>query len=619
MPASRINVSPQEIDFAERILLNCGHKFDAERTNFIKNCNTLDLQAVAGSGKTTALLAKLLILDKALPFSDNSGILVISHTNAAIEEIKERISRHSHQITKYPNYIGTIQSFVDQFLAIPYYSIKYKKKCLRIDDEIYRENHFIPQGAHNWLSNRSDSEKIICGSRLINDDTLTYIPSKDIFPLTDKSKPTYQAILRMKQQVREKGLLCFDEAYILAFEYLNHFPHLISLLQRRFSYVFVDEMQDMDATQYEILERIFFDNGRSASIFQRIGDKNQAIYGGGDALESNWEDRPTVLTLKGSFRLTQLNANVAKYFTLYPIEIEGRRTKADGSQITIKPHVLIFTNDSILKVIPKYAELIKKLMESGQISDNPPYVFKAVGWIKKTKSDDKLGICDYYPEFSIEEHIPKIDHPSLESYLPSTTEQTTLATIRKNILNSFLKVLRIENITTRSNQYFTKRKLIHLLREENPTLYNEMNLKIYQWSIGMIRGNNKDDILSEIRAFIPQLLSLFGKCINLSNTFINSNSKAEISASSENRPLKSLNTYKHDNVEIEITTVHSAKGQTHTATLYLETSYQGRYESELLNNCFTCKAHNFQLVKIKMFIKKSLLKLLMWVYQGRLT
>ena len=36
----------------------------------------------------------------------------------------------------------------------------------------------------------------------------------------------------------------------------------------------------------------------------------------------------------------------------------------------------------------------------------------------------------------------------------------------------------------------------------------------------------------------------------------------------------------NDDVEIEVATVHSVKGETHVATLYMETSYKGKYESQ---------------------------------------
>mgnify|MGYP006331805363 CR=1 FL=1 len=58
----QIEITDKEIDYAEQILLPKDCHFDIERRNFIKDLSTLDLQAVPGSGKTTALLAKLLIL-----------------------------------------------------------------------------------------------------------------------------------------------------------------------------------------------------------------------------------------------------------------------------------------------------------------------------------------------------------------------------------------------------------------------------------------------------------------------------------------------------------------------------------------------------------------------------
>jgi superfamily I DNA/RNA helicase len=134
-----INISDEEIQYAERKLLPTGKTFDDERRIFIRNFNTIDLQAVPGSGKTTALLAKLLILERKLPFEDGSGILVLSHTNAAIDEIKVKIQKHCPKLFSYPNFIGTIQSFADEFLAVPYYVQKFNKKPNRIDHEIYNE------------------------------------------------------------------------------------------------------------------------------------------------------------------------------------------------------------------------------------------------------------------------------------------------------------------------------------------------------------------------------------------------------------------------------------------------------------------------------------------------
>src|SRR5690606_4087326 len=87
----------------------------------------------------TALLAKLIIIERKLPFVDGSGVLVISHTNAAIDEIKEKIQKYCPKLFSYPNFVGTMQSFVDAFLAIPFYNLGFKKKLNWIDTERYQE------------------------------------------------------------------------------------------------------------------------------------------------------------------------------------------------------------------------------------------------------------------------------------------------------------------------------------------------------------------------------------------------------------------------------------------------------------------------------------------------
>jgi len=120
---------------AERLLLPEGCTFDDERRNFIKNLSTLDLIAVPGSGKTTALQAKLCCLENFMPMEQ--GVLVLAHTNVAVEEIKKNLLQSCPKLFEYPNFVGTIQDFVDTYLAIPYYQNKCGHSITRIDDDLY--------------------------------------------------------------------------------------------------------------------------------------------------------------------------------------------------------------------------------------------------------------------------------------------------------------------------------------------------------------------------------------------------------------------------------------------------------------------------------------------------
>ena len=71
MLAMKFEIDDKHIKEAENIFIG-GKLFDEERVNFIKNLETCDLLAVPGSGKTTALIAKLYCLAQKMPFEDGA-------------------------------------------------------------------------------------------------------------------------------------------------------------------------------------------------------------------------------------------------------------------------------------------------------------------------------------------------------------------------------------------------------------------------------------------------------------------------------------------------------------------------------------------------------------------
>ena len=98
-----------------------GITFDESRKEAIKNIETADIIACAGSGKTTMMCAKIDILTKKQPFNNNKGIAVLSLTNVAIEQIRSKLGK-KHEIFRYPNYCETIQKFVTTFVLNSWYN-----------------------------------------------------------------------------------------------------------------------------------------------------------------------------------------------------------------------------------------------------------------------------------------------------------------------------------------------------------------------------------------------------------------------------------------------------------------------------------------------------------------
>ena len=122
-----LKITDSDIKRAEALFFNGKGSFQdemCERHAFIKCIDkSIDVEACPGSGKTTCLLAKLYLLSEKMPFENGRGICVLTHTNVAINEIKNKLGAKPDRLFQYPNFFGTIQSFVDKYLAIPYYAI----------------------------------------------------------------------------------------------------------------------------------------------------------------------------------------------------------------------------------------------------------------------------------------------------------------------------------------------------------------------------------------------------------------------------------------------------------------------------------------------------------------
>jgi DNA helicase II / ATP-dependent DNA helicase PcrA len=620
-------ITSAEIEYAETILFGRISVFNGERRTYIEELDSCDLQAVPGSGKTTALLGKLLILERHLPFDDHRGILVISHTNAAIDEIKEKIGKHCPKLFNAPNFVGTIQSFVDRFLAVPYYVQLHKRKPSRIDDEIYLErttkmldkwfagfSRIEQNNAKFFLRSNDNGIQIrITPGNLDDELTKGYLGNpinvqrpRNRNDWTPAEKERIKAwVWQFKKQVFQDGYLCFDDAYYLANKYLRQFPGIISILRKRFRYIFVDEMQDMAGHQYQLLEDIF--GNAPDSTYQRIGDKNQAIYSGKSVQNTQWIDRITVHRITGSHRLSPLNAAIVQRFALHPIPVTGLRTNADTTPIPIKPHLLIYNDANILQVVPTFADLIRQYRIAGQIPLDCKHPFKAVCWTTQ-EEPQKIRIKNFYPFFDKGNVTPRVNYECLESYLYVFPQGRTIRSIYKNVLNALLRVLRVEGVVDAHGRYFTKTSLLDSLMTSHPVEYDVLRLHLYTWCRDLLCGREQA-VLQNIRSFIPQLLALFGKVVAESLNF--NTTQFKLLAAGNAGAVSTSNIFSSLGIDVEVTTIHSTKGQTHTATLYLESYYQrsvqnaGNYESErlacfLLNQPRPANIHEYVQQSLKM-------------------
>ncbi len=301
-------------------------KFDQFRQDFLRATTTLDVSACPGSGKTTLVVAKLAILARKWPHR-TKGICVLSHTNAAREEIQRRLRGTvvGQQLLSYPHFVDTIHSFVNRFLALPWLNSN-GFPAATVDDDVtsaYRRRALT--NSDYWKVEGYLRKKHSGFDRIrLKDRNLNIGLDDQSFP-ADPSAATHQIAKRAVKASSEAGYFCYDEMFIWAKALLNDCPGVATLLQNRFPLVVVDEMQDTSELQAGILEAVFPQKGSQVAL-QRVGDPNQAIFDearAGAAAPGAYPDVSTCLKIPNSFRFGPAIASLASPFAVDAAGADG--------------------------------------------------------------------------------------------------------------------------------------------------------------------------------------------------------------------------------------------------------------------------------------------------------
>ncbi len=584
-------ISDDDINKAEKIFLKNGQSFDEERRNFIKYIDkSLHLQACPGSGKTTALLAKLYILSEKMPFEKNQGICVLTHTNVAIDIIKSKLGEKANRMFNHPNFFGTIQSFVDKYLAIPAYIKCFGYRPNYIDTEFFYNKmlkYKIKLEKNEWLEkNKGNYDSVVdfVADIDVEFDSLEEKTFNLDFKIKNKQSPTYKTINEIIKEIFDQGYIRFKDAFSLSKLYLNTIQEINNIFSSRFKYVFIDEAQDTSAIQKEIIKNCFNEN----VIIQWIGDVNQGIMND-NYTEAAWEpkndDRYKLKYLSKSHRISQPIADVIKNIAISPYV-----TLCGCDNIPIKPIIIVFDDSTKDKILEKFAELVctkranyngeeKNLYDISLCSGNP---VKAVGWVGKEK-DKGLSIKSYFPNFDKKStNINKIYFPNLFT-MCELSKNISTKVFKNRTISCILEALHLSNVTNPlNNRKFNKTEFLNFINETDKNLLNDLlaNIVIYYTE------RNFQNFSTEI---IKCLNSLE---FNLKNNSINYlqeqtlKDALNIQSTDENNVYKAL--INGNKVSIPIDTVHGIKGETHTATLYLETKY---YDNSIKYFCDELTGH----------------------------
>lgn len=602
-----------EIKRAHNLLLAGKPDFEKDKVDVIKSNESRDIKACPGSGKTTVLLAKLLILSDRMPFEDGSGICVITHTNVAVNEIKSRFGKNADILFSYPNFCGTIQSFVDQFLTIPWYNSFNEKPLVTVDDdransiirkEFYRKDWNEQKKSKSLLHGNPDYKK---ACDLKDWDAVKKMEVEAIlkvyFDFAEQkfyrgyddghviaafnprgSSDLYQILEEVRLKGYKGGILQYQDAYSIALNYLTSLPEVKQSLTERFKYVFLDEAQDSSKLQLDVIDGMF---DRDKTVVQRFGDTYQSLYD--SEKPCAWKPRKA-LPLDCSKRFGDAIAKV-----LRTVCIDDNKSLLGNPDIhSVKPVMIVYEDSS--KVLPKFVELLRtrkvddetvlEIAMRERIADTlHRYNIKAIGHVgdKENEKFTYTSIKQYFPKFENNKvsKYPFKPDMTLNSFLQKDVVEERPLEFRNRLLDAMVAVLERVDVTKDDGRKFVKTTLLDFMETNSPACYHKLKKKLSEWVMGIASSELKINplVFDDVKTFIEtDLLPLFGieTCdVRLVGFLLKEADSFYMAKSTEH----SQNVYKEDDVEIEVATVHSVKGETHAATLYLETMYYA-YESE---------------------------------------
>lgn len=593
-----MNITDIDINEAEKTLLPKDMHFDDERRDFIKDLESCDLLAVPGSGKTTALQAKLFCMSRHLPLDKGQGILVLSHTNNAVNEVKKKLYAECNPLFEEPHFIGTVQDFVDKFLAIPYYEQFYKQKVHVIDGMAYEQEveSFLKASIWNltkgtqYLYQKKSKFSDIRIHRAKDgswkytrgmDEELSFKPVRK-WIREGSEQQMHEGIkadlIKMKKAIMKKGILHYDDCYILADAYISKYPFVKTTLRKRFKYIFIDETQDLKKYQLDLIDSIF---DSAECCIQRIGDKNQTIFNKPNRdIPDQWNIRK-VKYLQNSLRLTESIAKVVNPFAVDNVAgnnsesmftVKGKRQLENGD---IPPYLILFDEYGKNKLLTTFNDLIEKY-ELRSTVDGKKYGFHIIGWSIRRKngmSNNKLRLEDIFPNCAKASEKGQSSYDTLSEFLVFGCREHSMYECKTVIQKALVCLLRKLNVYDSDRKFFSKTRLenkIMLIGEDD---FNDYKLLIYQTSVLLFQKH-------------------YSECHTLLVGFLKG-SFSRIFEISDNNPMLADYCEKEFDTEllnaeipaafpdIEIGSVHSAKGQTHCATMYVETSFKD-YESSHL-------------------------------------
>ena len=254
----------------------------------VVDCNEprIVVKACPGSGKTFSVAARMARLLCENNLSRHQGIAAISFTNTACDVIKKELKEtFGYPNVSYPSFIGTIDSFINTYIFLPYAHLVMGCDCR---PEIVG-TEFNKWDDYDASKRNYDRTKIIDPNYFVdkvsfnqNDEPIPLVPAQEFtfsWSNIKKKNGEYRKevtdIIEAKHIHFVKGKANQADATYFAFSILKKYPSIAQDLVRRFPILIIDEAQDTTELQMAIIDKL---SQCGAESIMLIGDPDQAIF-----------------------------------------------------------------------------------------------------------------------------------------------------------------------------------------------------------------------------------------------------------------------------------------------------------------------------------------------------
>ena len=334
---------------------------DRQKEAVLHGEGPLLILAGAGSGKTRVLTHRIayLIEERGI-FPGN--ILAITFTNKAANEMKERVA-HLLDDNVEDIWMGTFHSVCVRILRRDIDKIGYErsfsiydrddqitlmKECIKelnLNKDMFNERSLL-----NVISSLKD--KMTPPDSYINQNYGDYYYRNvgELYALYEK-------------KLKQNNALDFDDLIIKTIELFNKSPQVLDYYQKKFKYIFVDEFQDTNKSQYELV-RLLSQWYKNLCV---VGDDDQSIYGwrGADItnilnLEKDFPNTK-IIKLEQNYRSTKNILEVANHVIKNNYDRKDKRLWTEnekGQKVVVEG--LSDSDEEAYFVVNKIGELMKE-------------------------------------------------------------------------------------------------------------------------------------------------------------------------------------------------------------------------------------------------------------------